>query len=124
MTTLTFQNGSTSDGTPYIESSNFNFNHLSENIDESFYSQKKINTLNNLQNSQLLDIYKLKLPRSLKYKDRISMNFGIETRIPFLDHDLAMFAFNIPNNYKIRDFNTRYIFKKSIKGLTKKKNIV
>ena len=121
LTTLTFQNGSTSDGTPYIESSNFNFNHLSENIDESFYSQKKINTLNNLQNSQLLDIYKLKLPRSLKYKDRISMNFGIETRIPFLDHDLAMFAFNIPNNYKIRDFNTRYIFKKSIKGLTNKK---
>ena len=119
--TLTFQNGSTSDGTPYIESSNFNFNYLSENIDENFYFQKKINTHNNLQNSQLLDIYQLKLPRSLKYKDRISMNFGIETRIPFLDHDLAMFAFNIPNNYKIRDFNTRYIFKKSIIGLTKKK---
>ena len=121
LTTLTFQNGSTSDGTPYIESSNFNFNYLSENIDENFYFQKKINSLNNLQNSQLLDIYKLKLPRSLKYKDRISMKFGIETRIPFLDHDLARFAFNISNNHKIRDFNTRYIFKKSIIGLTKKR---
>ena len=121
--TLTFQNGSTSDGTPYVESSNFNLNYLSQNIDENFYIQKKIKSLNNLQNSQLLDIYRLKLPRSLKYKDRISMNFGIETRIPFLDHNLASFAFNIPNNYKIRDFNTRYIFKKSITGLIKKKII-
>lgn len=121
--TLTFQNGSTSDGTPYIESSNFNKNFLSKYIDESFYMQKKVKTLNNLQNSQLLDIYKLKLPRSLKYKDKISMNFGIESRIPFLDHKLASFAFNIPNEYKIKNFNTRYIFKKSINGLIKEKSI-
>ncbi len=121
--TLTYQNGSTSDGTPYVESSNFNTNYLSRHIDENFYFEKKIKSLNNLQNSQLLDINRLKLPRSLKYKDRISMNFGIETRIPFLDHDLASFAFNIPNKYKIKNFNTRYIFKKSITGLINKKTI-
>ncbi len=118
---LSHQNGSTSDGTPYVDIDNFNFKYLSRFVDEDFYSQKKIASLNNLQNSQYLDIYNLKLPRSLKYKDRISMNFGVETRLPFLNHDFARFAFNIPNSYKIKNFNTRYIFKKSITGLIKKK---
>ena len=120
---LSYQNGSTSDGTPYIEIDNFNFEYLSKFVDESFYGQKKIASLNNLQNSQYLDIYNLKLPRSLKYKDRISMHFGVESRLPFLNHDFARFAFNIPNSYKIKNFNTRYIFKKSITGLIKKKII-
>ena len=119
--TLTFQNGSTSDGTPYVESDNFNLNYLSKYVDESFYQEDKIPRLNKLQFSQYLDINYLKLPRSLKYKDRISMNFGIETRLPFLDHNFAQFAFNIPNDYKIKNFNTRYIFKKSISNLMKKK---
>ena len=121
---LSYQNGSTSDGTPYIEIDNFNFEYLSKFIDESFYSQKKIAFLNNLQNSQYLDIYSLKLPRSLKYKDRISMHFGVESRLPFLNHDFARFAFNIPNSYKIKNFNTRYIFKKINYRFDKKKNYI
>ena len=73
-------------------------------MDESFYHEDKTPKLNYLQHSQYLDINNLKLPRSLKYKDRISMNFGIETRLPFLDHNFAQFVFKIPNNYKIKNY--------------------
>ena len=38
--------------------------------------------MNFLQNSQIKDIEMIKLPRSLKYKDRLSMSEGIETRVP------------------------------------------
>ena len=34
------------------------------------------------------DIKNIKLPRVLKYTDRLSMANGIETRVPFLDHKL------------------------------------
>ena len=44
--------------------------------------------MNNLQKSQILDIEEIKLPRNLKFTDRISMNQKIETRLPLLDPEI------------------------------------
>ncbi len=116
-----FQNGSTSDGTPYIDLTNFNTDFVDEFINEQFYKEEKNYNLNNLQKSQYLDINFLKLPRSLKYKDRLSMSHGIETRLPFLDHHLSSYCYNLPNNFKIKNQSTRYIFKETIKNISGKK---
>ena len=43
--------------------------------------KKIFKKLQKLKKSQYRDIYSIKLPRALKYKDRISMHYGIETRI-------------------------------------------
>lgn len=109
--TNSFQYSSTSDGTIFVNSDFINEEFLNNQIDESFYFEKKIDKFNNLQNAQLKDINEIKLPRSLKYKDRLSMSEGIETRVPLLDHKLFEFAFNLPNNCKFRGLKSRFIFK-------------
>ena len=43
------------------------------------------------------------------------MNCNIENRVPFLDHHLAKFSFNLPNNFKFKDKTNRYILKKIFK---------
>ncbi|OGG45181.1 asparagine synthase (glutamine-hydrolyzing) [Candidatus Kaiserbacteria bacterium RIFCSPHIGHO2_01_FULL_50_13] len=53
-----------------------------------------------LQKINLLDIY-LKLPGDMLTKvDRSSMMHSLEVRSPFLNHELAQFAFNLPDDYK------------------------
>ena len=119
--TSTFQNGSTSDGTPFVNINYFKKSFLDKYVNDLFYKETKNLYLNNLQNSQLKDIELLKLPRTLKYKDRISMNYGIETRVPFLDHNFFEYAFHLPNKFKIRNLETRYLFKKSLQKFSKNK---
>jgi len=124
LTTNTYQYGSTSDGTPSINIDLFNKDFLNENLDENFYTEKfakETNSISKLKKSQYLDIYRIKLPRALKYKDRISMHYGIESRIPFLDHHFASESFNLNDKFKIKNFNTRYIFKNVLKKITKNK---
>lgn len=62
------------------------------------------------------DMYK-KLQRVLRYKDRISMAYSRELRVPFLDHRLVEFMFSIPNEYKIRNGTQKLILKQAISGL-------
>lgn len=53
-----------------------------------------------LQRLNLLDL-NLKLPGDMLVKvDRASMMRSLEVRSPFLQHDLAQFAFNLPDSYK------------------------
>lgn len=113
--TSSFQSGSTSDGTPFVNIDLFNKDFLRKNISDQFYYEKQ-EMGNILKNSQYLDIKKIKLPRVLKFTDRISMNFGIETRLPYLDNNLFESSFNLPNNFKFRHDTSRWIFKKKFSG--------
>ena len=47
------------------------------------------------------------------------MSYGIESRIPFLDHHFAKYCFNLDNKFKIKNFETRYLFKNCVKNLLK-----
>ena len=73
-----------------------------------------------MQNSQYKDLFFTKLPRTLRYKDRLSMSEGIEARVPLLDHRIVEFAFNLPNEYKFKDLKSRYIFKDLFSSIAKK----
>jgi asparagine synthase (glutamine-hydrolysing) len=44
----------------------------------------------------------------LHYEDRNAMHFGIESRVPFLDHRLVEWAVGLPANEKITDGWTKY----------------
>lgn len=118
--TNTFQFSSTSDGTIFVNSDYFKEQFLNKHIDESFFNYKKKKNLNNLQNSQYKDLFFTKLPRTLRYKDRLSMSEGIEARVPLLDHRIVEFAFNLPNEYKFKDLKSRYIFKDLFSSIAKK----
>jgi asparagine synthase (glutamine-hydrolysing) len=47
-------------------------------------------------------------------EDRMSMAHGLELRVPFLDRDLVEFAFTIPANLKMKNGQTKYLFRKAM----------
>lgn len=55
-----------------------------------------------VQNLQYRDLFYTKLPRALRFNDRVSMAVSTELREPFLDYRLVEFAFRLPDNMKIR----------------------
>lgn len=50
----------------------------------------------------------------LRYEDRNSMAFSIESRVPFLDHRLFEFIRTLPTNQKIQGGWTKYILRKML----------
>ena len=125
ISTLSLQGASTTDATPFVDINCFNKEFLDEIINEKFY-KNKINDftdsrkMNNLQKSQILDINHIKLPRNLKFTDRISMSNNIEARLPFLDVNIAKYCFNLKNSLKIKDNTNRWIMKEALKKVTNK----
>ncbi len=55
-----------------------------------------------LTNAQLRDLESAKIPRSLRFSDRVSMLHGCELREPFLDHHLVELGLRQPRERKIR----------------------
>jgi asparagine synthase (glutamine-hydrolysing) len=56
------------------------------------------------------------LPSLLRYEDRNSMAFSIETRLPFLDYRLVEFAFSLPDDEKIQGVMTKSILRRALAG--------
>lgn len=56
-----------------------------------------------LLNKQYRDLFYTKIPRALRFNDRVSMAFSTELREPFLDYRLVEFAFAQPKEFKIKD---------------------
>jgi asparagine synthase (glutamine-hydrolysing) len=48
----------------------------------------------------------------LRYEDRNSMAFSIESRVPFLDHRIVEFCIALDNDWKIKNGWTKYILRK------------
>ena len=53
----------------------------------------------------------------LRYEDRNSMAFAIESRVPFLDYRLVEYIFSLPDNQKIRNGTTKWVMRKASYGL-------
>src|SRR5262245_9913463 len=65
---------------------------------------------------QAFDTLQRLLPSLLRYEDRNSMAFSIETRLPFLDYRLAEFAFSLPDDQKLEGATTKAILRRSLRG--------
>ncbi|XOB42193.1 MAG: asparagine synthase (glutamine-hydrolyzing) [Candidatus Nealsonbacteria bacterium] len=53
---------------------------------------------------------------SLIRSDKMTMAFGLEERVPILDHRLIEFAFRIPTKYKVRGKkNNKWVFQEAMK---------
>jgi len=72
-------------------------------------------TLNQMLFSQMTQN---SLPILLRYEDRNSMRFSIESRTPFADDiDLINFVFSIPSVYKIHNGWSKYLLRESVSGI-------
>tara|TARA_B100001123_G_C15265955_1_gene1008415 strand:- start:320 stop:1924 length:1605 start_codon:yes stop_codon:yes gene_type:complete len=102
----------TSDGVRFTNFDLFNQDFIKHHVKMKI--ERTNSNLNYLKNSQLKDIESIKLPRLLKYTDRLSMRHGIEARVPFLNHKLFNYCFHLNNEEKFKGLQTRYLFKKAL----------
>ena len=56
------------------------------------------------------------LPALLRYEDRNSMRFGVEARVPFLDHRLVEAAAGLPDRLRIDRGVTKVILRRAMRG--------
>lgn len=63
------------------------------------------------------DLTRQILPSLLRYEDRNSMHFSIETRLPFLDPRLVEYVASLPIDLKIRDGWTKRVFREAMRGI-------
>jgi len=77
----------------------------------NFNPKVKNRKLSAMENQALFDLTYY-LPDDLLTKvDRCSMQYSIETRVPYLDHRLVEFALNLSPNLKYYEGETKYILK-------------
>lgn len=62
-------------------------------------------------NLQYRDLFFTKIPRALRFNDRVSMASSTELREPFLDYRLVEFAFAQPLVYKIKNNEQKYLLR-------------
>jgi asparagine synthase (glutamine-hydrolysing) len=68
------------------------------------------------------DVLQYSTPNLLRYEDKNSMAFSIESRVPFLDHKLVEYIFNLPIDQKIKNGWNRYVYRTALKGHMPDKN--
>ena len=62
--------------------------------------------------------FRLRLPELLLMRvDKITMSTSLEARVPFLDHELVEFSMDIPEEWKVRNGQAKYILKRAVEGI-------
>ncbi|MDI1256456.1 MAG: asparagine synthase (glutamine-hydrolyzing) [Flavobacterium sp.] len=87
-----------------------------EAITEEFrqFSRKEMYEMpfqSHLQNLQYRDLFYTKIPRALRFNDRISMMHGTELREPFLDYRLVELAFAQSDAMKMQNGQTKWLLR-------------
>jgi len=67
-----------------------------------------------LLNKQYRDLFYTKIPRALRFNDRVSMASSTELREPFLDYRLVEYAFAQPTSFKIKEDVQKYMLREIV----------
>jgi len=96
-----------------VTSSPFRTNVLDTNF-ASKYSKIDYNKpfKDDLLNLQYRDLFYTKIPRALRFNDRVSMMYGTELREPFLDYELVEYVFSRPKDFKIKEGIQKWMLRK------------
>ena len=84
------------------------------------YTRIPVNYLTIPEISEHLTFYST-LPKYLRWEDRNSMAHSVEARVPFLDHRLVEFAYNLPDDFIDRDGITKKVMREAMNGLLPEK---
>lgn len=81
---------------------------------EDLYGSKNLKT-------SLINHLEFKLEHLLKWSDKNSMGFSIESRTPFLDYRLIEYTLSMPSEAMIKNGYTKHILRESMKGILPEK---
>lgn len=74
----------------------------------------KLGAAGSLRERQMLDIAHMSVPSLLRYEDRNSMAFSVESRVPFLDHRLVELGLRLANHQKLRMGRNKSIMRRAL----------
>jgi len=66
---------------------------------------------------QVADLTAYSVPSLLRYEDRNSMAWSIESRVPFLDYRLVEWLVALPTGIKLADGRTKAVMRQGLRGL-------
>ena len=78
---------------------------------------KEVNHQDHLNKKLYLDMKTLLPGNNLVKPDRMGMALSLEARTPFLDYRVMELAFKMPGSLKIKNNQTKYIYKKAVRNL-------
>ncbi len=76
----------------------------------------------NLNERLFNDVLRDTTPSLLRYEDKNSMANSLESRVPFFDHKVVEYIFNLPIDQKIKFGWNRFIYRNMMKGIIPDKN--
>jgi asparagine synthase (glutamine-hydrolysing) len=88
----------------------FNSHNTASTIDADLYNPSTLN-------ESFLQHFEHKLEHLLKWDDLNSLSFSIESRVPFLDHNLVEKTLSLPSNQVIHNAVTKHILRESVKDV-------
>jgi len=91
----------------------------SYNVIKSFSDDlNRLNPDQDVLTRMIFNEFRLRLPELLLMRvDKIGMSVSLEARVPFLDHELVDFTFDIPEMWKTKNGVTKYLLKKVVEGI-------
>ena len=98
----------------------FKVKRLNLKIDYSGKNSKDIYRFSSFKDLQLKEIIKTNLPALLKYEDRNSMRFSIETRLPLLDYQFVQNAISAKDELKFKNGYLKYLLRRVVEDLLPK----
>ena len=78
---------------------------------------EKLNSVKNISKHML---FYGTLPKYLRWEDRNSMAHSIEVRVPYLDHNLVEFCYNLPLEFLEHNGETKRVQRSGLKGILPK----
>ncbi|MBL4618135.1 MAG: asparagine synthase (glutamine-hydrolyzing) [Robiginitomaculum sp.] len=95
--------------------------HARNAFDEAFHSQTAFPDGQGQDFDRMTHFdFKRLLPALLQIEDRMSMAHGIESRVPFLDHNLVEFMATVPNKIKFEGGKLKQLLKSTYKDILPK----
>lgn len=94
----------------YSNSNNYNSDTV---LDKYFQKDRKFN--NDMERLSYLGVMSYIGNHHVYRMDKFTMNFGLESRFPMLDHNLVEFCFSIPSSFKIVNNKRKYLLRKIAK---------
>lgn len=70
-----------------------------------------------LNESLIRQTLETSLPALLRFEDRLSMAWSIESRVPFMDYRLVEFLAGLPDHFKLREGLTKRVMRESLRGV-------
>ena len=84
--------------------------HKKSRFNEVFFSSATLNE--NVRNH-----LQMKLHHLLRVEDKNSMQFGVEGRVPYLEHNLVEFGLRVPAHFKVRNGEVKHILKEAMRDI-------